>query len=138
MTVNRLYCFSANRICHHDDYYLLVDKIRPSLNVKKKGEKLRALLGRSPIVFFDIDSLDLIYFPIILIRGLWGGNGLAISVRTEYLLEKRTIIQFLFHIQWKTTIQQFRLRFATTLTGNKNKASNSMAIANVPTQKKLL
>lgn len=97
MKVNRIYCFSANRICHHDDYYLLVNKIRTSFNVKKRGEKLRILLGKAPILFFDIDSSDLIYFPIILIRGLWGGNGLAISVRTEYLLEKRTIIQFLFN-----------------------------------------
>lgn len=90
----KIYCFSANRICHHDDYYLLINKIRPSLNVKSNKEKRRLLITDASIVFFDIDSADLAYILFILLRGLWGGKGLAISVRTEYLLEKRSFVEF--------------------------------------------
>lgn len=92
----KIYCFSANRICHHDDYYLLINKIRPSSNINCNKEKRRLLITDAPIVFFDIDGADLAYIILILLRGLWGGKGLAISVRTEYLLVKRSLFEFIF------------------------------------------
>lgn len=108
-------CFSAKRICHHDDYFLLIDKFRPSVNIKDNKEKKRLLKSDLPIVFFDIDSADLKYFLLIMLRGLWGGKGLAISVRTEYLLEKRSIFQFIFHrrrlIYIKSLVKRFLFYF---------------------------
>ena len=92
----KIYCFSANRICHHDDYYLLIHKIRPSLNIKSNREKRRLLITNASVVFFDIDGADLAYIILILLRGSWGAKGLAISVRTEYLLEKRSLFEFIF------------------------------------------
>ncbi|WP_159950350.1 hypothetical protein [Polaribacter septentrionalilitoris] len=91
------YCFSANRICHHDDYFLLLSKYISIKNIKSKKKKIAILLSKKKVVFLDIDSLDLIFFPIIMLRSLWGGKGLAISVRTEYLLEERTFKEFIFH-----------------------------------------
>lgn len=111
MPQNKIYCFSAGRICHHDDYFLVIDSIRSAVNLKDQKAKLKVLFSKSPIVFLDIDGDDLIYTIIILLRRLWGGRGLGISVRTEYLLEKRTFTEFLFnrrrHIFVKAVVKRF-------------------------------
>ena len=92
----KIYCFSAERICHHDDYFHIIDSVISSVNIKNKKTKFQLLLSKNPIVFLDIDGADLIYFFLIILRKLWGGKGLAISVRTEYLLEKRSLVEFIF------------------------------------------
>jgi hypothetical protein len=87
----KIVCFSANRTCHHDDYFLLFSKFVKLYNVKTFFSKLKILFSNDRILFLDIDSRDLIFFPLILVRGLWGGTGVAISVRTEYFFEYRTL-----------------------------------------------
>lgn len=111
MPKNKIHCFSAGRICHHDDYFLVINCICPAVNLKDKKEKLNVLFSKSPIVFLDIDGDDLKYTLIILLRSLWGGRGLGISVRTEYLLEKKTFMEFLLkrgrHIFVKAVVKRF-------------------------------
>jgi glycosyltransferase involved in cell wall biosynthesis len=92
----KIYCFSADRICHHDDYFLIIDSVISSINIKNKKTKIQILLSKKSIVFLDIDGTDLIYFFLIILRKFWGGKGLAISVRTEYLLEKKSLADFIF------------------------------------------
>lgn len=96
MSEEEIFCFSARRICHHDDYFSVINQIRSAINLKDKKTKLKVLLSRKAIVFLDIDGRDLRYIMMILVRGIWGGRGLGISVRTEYLLEKRNLKEFLF------------------------------------------
>ena len=78
------FCFSANRTCHHDDYYLLLSKFITITNVKEKKKKIKILFSNDTIFYLDIDSSDLLFFPLILLRSIWGGKGCAMSVRTEY------------------------------------------------------
>ncbi|TNE53546.1 MAG: hypothetical protein EP338_11005 [Bacteroidetes bacterium] len=89
-----LYCFSANRVCHHDDYYRLVNKIRKAENIKSFGQKLKILFSKKSIVFMDIDSRDLMLAPFMILRSLWGAKAIALSVRTEYLCNHRTFVTF--------------------------------------------
>ncbi|WP_310557796.1 hypothetical protein [Flavobacterium sp.] len=90
------YCFSANRICHHDDYHLLISKFVAVKNEKGFVNKIKILFSSSTIFYLDIDSVDLFFFPLIILRSLWKGKGCALSVRTEYLLENRTFKEFFF------------------------------------------
>lgn len=89
-----LYSFTANRVCHHDDYHRLVCKIRPAENVKSYAKKFRILFSKHPIIFMDIDAHDLLLMPLMVLRSLWGGKGIALSVRTEYLCNSRTFSSF--------------------------------------------
>jgi hypothetical protein len=93
---NTVYCFSANRICHHDEYANLVSKIRKSVNVKSSFKKILILLSNKPIIFFDIDKVDLYFYPLMALRSLWKANSIAISVRTEYLCNRKSFSDFLF------------------------------------------
>ena len=93
-----LICFSANRICHHDDYYLLISKIAPSVNVKSYKAKLKYLFSSNPIMFLDIDSRDLLFLPIIIIRTLWTSGNFSMSVRTEYLVDAGSFVNFIKNI----------------------------------------
>ncbi|PQJ81100.1 hypothetical protein [Polaribacter glomeratus] len=88
-------CFSANRTCHHDDYFLLISTQKKAINVKNSWLKLKYLLSNKAIMFFDIDSRDLIFLPLILLRSIWTNGNYAISVRTEYLIEGGTFKEFL-------------------------------------------
>ena len=92
----KIICYSANRTCHHDDYFVLINKIYPCTNIKSFFKKLKLLFSVKRIIFLDIDSLDLLFTPLIILRSLWGGKGMGISVRTEYLLETRTLFNFFF------------------------------------------
>lgn len=83
---NKFVCFSANRICHHDDYHLLLKTFVDIENIKRFYPKIKVLFSRTNIIFLDIDSRDLIFLPFVVLRSLWGGRGVAISVRTEALL----------------------------------------------------
>lgn len=100
-------CFSANRICHHDDYYAVISKFTPTVNVKSFSAKVKGLLSNRLIFFLDIDSHDLVFVPLILIRSLWGGKGCGISVRTEYLIDDVSFKHFLLH---PTTSKYFHIR----------------------------
>lgn len=101
----KIVCFSANRTCHHDDYFLLFSKFIGLNNVKSSFPKLKILFSRDKIIFLDIDYADLIFFPIILLRGIWGGKGIAISVRTEYFYEHKSIKKCFFK---SSTIKFFK------------------------------
>jgi hypothetical protein len=92
----KIYCFSANRICHHDDYFLVISCLKNAVNIKKKFQKIRVLFSKKKIIYLDIDSTDLQFFVFIILRSFWGGRGLGLSVRTEYLLESRTLRDFLY------------------------------------------
>lgn len=102
-------CFSASRICHHDDYYLFISKFDDVINVKSLFCKLKFLFSRKTIYYLDIDKLDLVFTPLILLRSIWGGKGIGMSVRTEYLLEEISFYDFLsdpinskfFHVKVK-------------------------------------
>ena len=111
MSKTKNYCFSANRICHHDDYYLLLSKLINIENIKDIKRKINILFSKDVIFYLDIDSLDLMFFPLILLRTIWGGKGVAISVRTEYLLESRSLKEFLFQrrrlIYLKSLVKRF-------------------------------
>lgn len=100
-------CFSADRICHHDEYYEVISKFRSTVNVKLFSAKLRGLLSNRDIFFLDIDSHDLIFVPLILLRSLWGGKGYGISVRTEYLVDDIPFKHFLHNIR---TSKYFHVR----------------------------
>lgn len=108
-------CFSANRICHHDDYFLLISKFDNVINIKGLFIKIKYLFSAKTIYFLDIDKGDLLFFPFIILRSFWGAKGVAISVRTEYLIQPVKINDLLvntykskfFHIQFKRFI--FRL-----------------------------
>lgn len=89
-------CFSANRTCHHDDYFSLINNIQSSKNIKKFLKKISILFTNKSIVYFDIDGLDLFFTPLIILRSIWGAKGLGISVRTEYLLESRNFHDLIF------------------------------------------
>jgi hypothetical protein len=91
---NTIYCFSKNIVCHHDDYFEVVNKIRPAKNIKSFKTKIKILLSRKKIVLMAIDHSDLIFFPLLVLRSLWGGKGIAISVSTEWLKNNRTFLQF--------------------------------------------
>ena len=104
-------CFSANRICHHDDYFILIKNIYQARNEKSFNSKVKCLMSKKTIIFLDIDSLDIFFTPLIVLRSLWGGKGLGISVRTEYLLESRTIFQFVFE-RWKIELAQQSTRLS--------------------------
>lgn len=84
--MSKIYCFSAkNRRCHHDDYFLLISKFRNVANIKSFKTKIKLLLSNKPIIFLDIDNKDLLLLPFMIIRALWGGKAIAISVKTEFL-----------------------------------------------------
>ena len=91
-------CFSADRTCHHDDYCLLISKFLPITNVKSLSKKIWWLLSNRTIFFLDIDSYDLLFAPLIILRSLWGGKGFGVSVRTEYLIQPLTFIGFIRNI----------------------------------------
>ena len=89
--MKKLLCFGANRICHHDDYYLLIENLL--LNdgihveyVKSWKTKLRWLLSKESIVYLDIDKYDLLFVPLMILRNFYAKRSFGISVRTERLL----------------------------------------------------
>lgn len=90
--------FSADRICHHDDYFLLTSKFVKIQNIKNFKQKVRFLFSSKKIIFMDIDGADLLFLPLIVLRTLWGGKGYALSVRTEYLLQEDSFLDYIQNI----------------------------------------
>lgn len=89
--MKKLLCFGANRVCHHHDYYLLIESLLINDDVqveyvKSWKSKLRWLLSKESIVYLDIDKYDLIFVPLMIFRSFYAKRSFGISVRTERLL----------------------------------------------------
>lgn len=89
--MKKLLCFGANRICHHYDYYLLIDSLLLNddvdvVYVRSWKAKFRWLVSKESIVYLDIDKYDLFFVPIVILRSFYAKRSFGISVRTERLL----------------------------------------------------